>query len=101
MAFVTSTNSTSERAKVTSTNPTSRPLFLQRDHHFLTLLRYVEANPLRAKLVARAQLWNWSSLGCDADRVTRGVPNGIEDIPNSRSEGKRVEAEAIPQPVAY
>jgi putative transposase len=25
----------------------------------------VEANPLRAELVDRAQAWKWSSLGCD------------------------------------
>jgi putative transposase len=30
------------------------------------LMRYVEGNPIRAKrkLVARAQQWAWSSLGC-------------------------------------
>jgi hypothetical protein len=26
------------------------------------VMRYVEANPLRAKLVTRAQDWPWSSL---------------------------------------
>ena len=35
---------------------------VQQDAHFLTLYRYVEANPLRAKMVARAQEWQWSSL---------------------------------------
>jgi putative transposase len=30
--------------------------------HFLTVLRYIEANPLRAKLVDRAEHWQWSSL---------------------------------------
>ena len=30
--------------------------------HFLTVLRYVEANPLRARLVTRAEDWKWSSL---------------------------------------
>ena len=37
------------------------------DGYFLTLLRYVESNPLRAKtkLVRRARDWKWSSLGCD------------------------------------
>ncbi len=34
------------------------------DVHFRTLVRYVEANPLKAKLVDRAQDWEWSSLGC-------------------------------------
>ncbi len=29
----------------------------------LTWLRYVERNPLRANLVARAEAWPWSSLG--------------------------------------
>ncbi len=35
---------------------------VQTDHHLLTVLRYVEANPLRAKLVPRAEAWGWSSL---------------------------------------
>jgi putative transposase len=34
------------------------------DVYFRTLMRYVEANPLKAKLVDRAQDWEWSSLGC-------------------------------------
>jgi putative transposase len=32
------------------------------DEHLLTLLRYVEANPLRAKLARRAGDWKWSSF---------------------------------------
>jgi REP-associated tyrosine transposase len=32
------------------------------DLHFLTVLRYVEANPVRATLVRRAEQWEWSSL---------------------------------------
>jgi putative transposase len=35
---------------------------VQDDQHLLTVLRYVEANPLRAKLVERAEDWRWSSL---------------------------------------
>jgi putative transposase len=35
---------------------------IQTDHHLLTVLRYVEANPLRARLVPRAEAWKWSSL---------------------------------------
>jgi putative transposase len=34
---------------------------VQEDRHLLTLLRYVERNPLRAKLVKRAQDWRWGS----------------------------------------
>ena len=33
-----------------------------RDEHLLAVLRYVERNPLRAGLVARAEDWRWTSL---------------------------------------
>ncbi len=36
---------------------------VQEDDHLLTVLRYVERNPLRAGLVKRAENWRWSSLG--------------------------------------
>jgi len=36
---------------------------VQSDVHLSIVLRYVEANPLRAGLVARAEDWPWSSLG--------------------------------------
>jgi putative transposase len=32
------------------------------DDYFLALCRYVEANPLRAELVERAEQWQWSGL---------------------------------------
>ena len=37
---------------------------VEEDAYLLTLLRYVEANPLRANMVDAAQDWPWSSLGC-------------------------------------
>jgi REP-associated tyrosine transposase len=42
----------------------SRPLQVlsgAADEHFLTVARYVERNALRAKLVSRAEDWQWSS----------------------------------------
>jgi putative transposase len=33
------------------------------DDYFLTLCRYVEANPVRAKLVERADQWRWGGFG--------------------------------------
>jgi putative transposase len=36
---------------------------IEEDDHLLTVLRYVERNPLRAGLVTQAQAWPWSSLG--------------------------------------
>ena len=35
---------------------------VQNDEHFLTVARYVERNALRAKLVTRAEDWQWSSI---------------------------------------
>jgi putative transposase len=51
---------------------------IQRDEHFLTVLRYVERNALRASLVKRAEEWRWSSLGCrmtqDSDSLLGPLP---------------------------
>ena len=38
------------------------------DDYFLTLCRYVEGNPVRAKLVQRADQWRWSGFGRRARR---------------------------------
>jgi len=35
---------------------------IEDDDHLLTVLRYVERNPLRAELARRAEKWAWSSL---------------------------------------
>jgi putative transposase len=35
---------------------------VQQDVHLLTVLRYIERNPMRAGLVARAEEWPWSSV---------------------------------------
>jgi putative transposase len=34
---------------------------IEEDQHLLTVLRYVERNPVRSNLVQRAQDWRWSS----------------------------------------
>lgn len=39
---------------------------IQEDDHLLTVLRYVERNPVRAQLVERAQDWLWSSAAYGA-----------------------------------
>src|SRR5208337_5531245 len=38
------------------------------DDYFLTLWRYVQANPMRAKLVERAEQWRWCELWRRAHR---------------------------------
>ena len=40
---------------------------IQNDEHLLTVLRYIEANPLRAKLVEHAGEYRWSSFACHGD----------------------------------
>jgi putative transposase len=35
---------------------------IEQDEHLVTVLRYIERNPLRAGLVSRAEDWPWSSL---------------------------------------
>jgi putative transposase len=58
---------------------------IQRDEHLLTVMRYVERNPLRAKSlrVSRAERWPWSSVG----RPPRGVerpPLDAGPVPRGR-----------------
>ena len=43
---------------------------IEADEHLLTVLRYVERNALRAKLVQKAEEWRWGSLY----RRTQGTP---------------------------
>jgi putative transposase len=51
---------------------------IERDEHLLTVLRYVERNPLRADLVDRAEAWPWSSL---AWRPSGQRPQLLSDWP--------------------
>lgn len=54
---------------------------VSRDTHFLRVCRYVERNALRARLVARAEDWPWSSL---AQRTRRVSPISLVDWPVRR-----------------
>ena len=65
---------------------------IQEDNHLLTVLRYVERNPLRARLVRRAETWPWGSLrGRNADAVAPAflragpcpLPTDWADVVNS------------------
>ena len=51
---------------------------IQEDNHLLTVLQYVEANPLRAGLVDTAEQWAWSSL---AGRKNGDGPEFLADSP--------------------
>jgi len=54
---------------------------IQSDEHLLTVLRYVEANALRAGLAKRAGEWPWCS---DAIRRTRHLAKLLSDWPVDR-----------------
>jgi len=54
---------------------------MEADEHVLTVLRYVERNPVRAKLVRSAQQWPWSSarhVGEDPARPSFLVPGPVQ-----------------------
>ena len=51
-----------------------KSLPVQEDRHLLTLLRYVERNPVRAKLAGRAALWRWGSEGVRHQNVKELKP---------------------------
>ncbi len=62
---------------------------IQQDEHLLTVLRYVERNPLRARLVRQAERWPWSSL---ATRPDRPVPLTAWPLDRPRQWLRRVNA---------
>jgi putative transposase len=51
---------------------------VQTDPHFLAVCRYVEQNALRARLVDRAEQWEWSSL---SDRCKNCSPIRLAEWP--------------------
>jgi len=57
---------------------------IQADEHLLTVLRYVERNPLRAGLVERAEDWRWSSLPL---RTMKPVPKILSPSPTKLPSG--------------
>jgi putative transposase len=57
---------------------------VEEDRHFLRVCRYVERNPLRARLVDRAEHWLWSSAR--TGRIDGGSP-ALAAWPVERPEG--------------
>ena len=49
---------------------------IQNDEHLVTVMRYVERNPVRAKLVERATDWSWSSA-----RWRSGADHWLDESP--------------------
>jgi putative transposase len=69
---------------------------IQEDEHLLSVLRYVERNPLRANLVARAEDWLWSSL---RERLTPVALPWLHPGPTScRKTGRTMSTSPTPRP---
>lgn len=54
------------------------------DEHLLTVIRYVERNPLRARLTTSADRWRWCSLG---QRMQALAGPALTDGPVARPDG--------------
>ena len=73
---------------------------IQQDSHLLTVMRYVERNPLRANLVACAADWHWSSLSRSTKEIVRQLrsecpvtkPENWLDVVNRPQSKDEVEA---------
>lgn len=66
-----------------------KSVLVQDEHAFNTMLRYIELNPVRAKLVERARLWEWSSAYVKTSgnsMLTRLLAQLPDDIPSDITE---------------
>ena len=74
----------------------------QPDHHLLTVLRYVERNPVRAGMVRRAQDWRFSSAKGSGSGTVPDPFAGSDSAPRGGQApfppGKRRQAENEPDP---
>lgn len=52
------------------------------DEYFLTLLKYVERNPVRAKLVQACEEWRWGSAQLRASGNTQALSESPVPLPN-------------------
>ncbi|WP_224962177.1 transposase [Geomonas subterranea] len=55
-----------------------KSFIVQEDDHLLTVMRYIEGNPVRANLVKSSKNWKWSS---HVERLGRQPRNIIDDAP--------------------
>ena len=73
---------------------------IEQDAHLLTVLRYVERNPVRANLVRSAADWDWSSLSRNNDAIVRdlksecpiGKPANWLEVVDQAQSGAEIEA---------
>ena len=71
-----------------------RSSIVDRDARYVRTLRYVEANPLRAGFVRRAEDWPWSSLS-ERLGVARRIVDGPVELPRAEDWVSLVNAQSI------
>jgi putative transposase len=69
-----------------------KSLPVQEDEHLLTLLRYVQRNPVRAKLARRSAAWRWGSEAVRSGNV-RELKAILSDWPVTRPRDWSVQAD--------
>jgi putative transposase len=57
---------------------------IQKDSHLLTVMRYIESNPLRVGRVQLAENWEWSSLAASSPEGPKLHPGPVERPPRWR-----------------
>jgi putative transposase len=75
---------------------------IQNDEHLLTVLRYIEANSLRAKLVSRADDYRWSSYLCHGLVAADGLIDPLvnyEELAKRPKTRQRTWAEKVHTPI--
>ena len=70
---------------------------VETDLRFVRTIRYVEANPVRSGLVARAELWHWSSLS-ERLRSLQTLDAGPFELPADEEWLALVNATALASP---
>ncbi|WP_186804655.1 transposase [Limihaloglobus sulfuriphilus] len=55
--------------------------FPVQQNHITRILRYIEANPLKAKMVDDAGDYRWSSFGCHIGRPNPDIPFRVSELP--------------------
>jgi putative transposase len=54
---------------------------IEQDDHLLTVLHYIERNPVRGKLTRRAQQWGWSSARYWEEEAIRPTYIHVDPVP--------------------
>lgn len=72
---------------------------IEQDAHLVTVLRYVERNPVRAGLVVRARDWRWGSAAWRHGPVARGALVHRPPVPLPRDWDDYVDEPQTPQEV--